>query len=79
MSQTSAEMNANTNPPEYVINFQINKEVLTPKSKALLDGWEKWSLNDIISALNYTNWRFCVDESEYFGEIVFLKLLEASK
>ena len=77
MSQTSAEMNANTNPPEYVISIHINKEYLMPEDEAFLNGWEKWSLEDIIPIFNSANWRFRLAASGYFGEIVFLKLLEA--
>ena len=78
ISQTSSEMNANTNPPEYVISIHINKEYLMPEDEAFLNGWEKWSLEDIIPIFNSANWRFRLAASGYFGEIVFLKLLEAA-
>ena len=79
MSQTSAEINANTYPLTHVIDIRINKEYLgTTQSEELLKGWEKWSLNDIIPIFNSANWRFCLSASGYFGEIVFLKLLEAA-
>ena len=42
MSQTSANMDAN--PPAYV-EVRIDKECECPE---LLDGWENWSLEDII-------------------------------
>ena len=44
----------------------------------MLRGWEKWSLKDIIPIFNSANWRFCLSASGYFGEIVFLKLLEGA-
>jgi len=78
ISQTSAEINANTNPPDHVISIHINKEYLMPEDEAFLNGWEKWSLDDIISIFNSANWRFRLAASGYFGEIVFLKLLEAA-
>ena len=43
----------------------------------MLKGWENWSLNDIIPIFNSANWQFCLSATGYFGEIVFLKLLEA--
>ena len=60
-------------------DIRINKDYLGKnESKELLKGWEKWSLNDIIPIFNSVNWRFCLSASGYFGEIVFLKLLEAA-
>ena len=43
-----------------------------------MNGWEKWSLEDIIPIFNSANWRLCLAASGYFGEIVFLKLCEVS-
>ena len=78
-SQTSADINANTNPLRHVIDISINKKYLgTTQSEELLKGWETQSLNDIIPIFNSANWRFCLSASGYFGEIVFLKLLEAA-
>ena len=60
-------------------DIRINKDYLGKnESKELLKGWEKWSLNDIIPIFNSVNWWFCLSASGYFGEIVFLKLLEAA-
>ena len=78
MPQTSAEMNANNNSPRNVISIHINKEYLMPEDEKFLNGWEKWSLKDIIAIFNSANWRFRLAASGYFGEIVFLKLLEAA-
>ena len=79
MSQKNAEISSNTNHLAQVIDIRINKEYLgTTQSEELLKGWENWSLNDIIPIFNSANWRFCLSASGYFGEIVFLKLLEAA-
>ena len=79
MSQKNAEISSNTNHLAQVIDIRINKEYLgTTQSEELLKGWEKWSLNDIIPIFNSANWRFCLSASGYFGEIVFLKILEAA-
>ena len=78
MSKTSAEMKAKSNHPSHVISIHINKEYLMPEDEAFLNGWEKWSLKDIIPIFNSANWRFRLAASGYFGEIVFLKLLEAA-
>ena len=80
MSQKSSEINANTNPSSHVINININKEYLTPNAEAFLNGWEKWSLENIIPIFKSAeDWKFLLAASGYFGEIVFLKLLEAAK
>ena len=79
MSQTNAEKSPNTIPLSHVIDIRINQEYLgTTESKDLLRGWEKWSLKDIIPIFNSAIWRFCLSASGYFGEIVFLKLLEGA-
>ena len=55
MSKTSAEMKAKSNPPSHVISIHINKEYLMPEDEAFLNGWEKWSLKDIIPIFNSAN------------------------
>ena len=78
MSQTSAEINANTNPPECVLKFRMrNPDDFTSEDAELLNGWEEWSLEDIIHRLNSAKWSVCLGKWA-FGEIVFLKLLEAT-
>ena len=72
MSQTSANVDANSTPPAYVI------EVERLDDTDELNGWEKWGLEDIMHRLNSADWRFCVSASGPFGEVVFLKLLEAA-
>ena len=79
ISQTSAEINANINPPACVIKVRMrDPEDRTPEYEELLNGWEKWGLEDIMHRLNSADWRFCVSASGPFGEVVFLKLLEAA-
>ena len=45
MSQTSADANANSTPPAYVI------EVERLDDAEELNGWGKWSLKDVIKVL----------------------------
>lgn len=79
VSQTSAEINAHINPPACVIKVRMrDPEDRTPEYEELLNGWEKWGLEDIMHRLNSADWRFCVSASGPFGEVVFLKLLEAA-
>ena len=78
MSQTIEEINVNTNPPTHIINIYINKEYLNPEDETFLNGWEKWSLEDIIPIFKCADWRFRLPASGYFGEIVFLKFMEAA-
>ncbi len=49
-----------------------------PEDEVFLKDWEKWSLEDIIPIFNSKNWKFRLAASGYFGEIIFLKLLEAA-
>lgn len=39
MSQKSAEINSNANPPVAAIDVHIDKEHFTPRAKKLLNGW----------------------------------------
>lgn len=55
-----------------------NPEDFTSADVELLNGWKEWSLEDIIHRLNSTKWSACLGASGPFGEIVFLKLLEAA-
>ena len=46
MSQTSAEINADINPGYAEVHIEKCLDA------ELLDGWEKWSLKDIIRTIN---------------------------
>ena len=79
MSQTSGEINANTNPPAFVLMVGMrNPDDFTSEGAVLLNDWKEWSLEDIIHRLNSAKWSVCLGASGPFGEIVFLKLLEAA-
>ena len=46
MPPISSEMNANTNPPDHIIKVHIYEDALD-----LTNGWEIWSLKDVIGVL----------------------------
>ena len=69
----------NSNPPACVLKVRMrNPDDFTSADVELLNGWKEWSLEDIIHRLNSTKWSVCLGASGPFGEIVFLKLLEAA-
>ena len=78
MSQTSAEINADINPgyAEVRIEKCLDAE--------LLDGWEKWSLKDVIRTINIMKGKISSKKSGYgmvlkfFGQIILNKILEAA-
>ena len=78
MSQTSAEINADINPgyEEVRIEKCLDAE--------LLDGWEKWSLKDVIRTINIMKGKISNKKSGYgmvlkfFGQIILNKILEAA-
>ena len=76
MSQKSAEINSNANPPVAAIDVHIDKEHFTPRAKKLLNGWGDWSLEDIVRIISSTKWQSYLSEAGYIGKIIFLKLLE---
>ena len=69
----------NSNPPACVLKVRMrNPDDFTSEDAELLKGWKEWSLEDIIHRLNSAKWSACLGASGPFGEIVFLKLLEAA-
>ena len=69
----------NSNPPACVLKVRMrNPDDFTSADVELLNGWKEWSLEDIIHRLNSAKWSACLGASGPFGEIVFLKLLEAA-
>ena len=69
----------NSNPPACVLKVRMrNPDDFTSSDVELLNGWKEWSLEDIIHRLNSAKWSACLGASGPFGEIVFLKLLEAA-
>ena len=69
----------NTNPSACVLKVRMrNPDEFTSEDEELLKGWKEWSLEDIILRLNSAKWSACLGASGPFGEIVFLKLLEAA-
>ena len=69
----------NTNPSARVLKVRMrNPDDFTSEEAELLNGWKEWSLEDIIHRLNSAKWSICLGVSGPFGEIVFLKLLEAA-
>lgn len=69
----------NSNPPACVLKVRMrNPDDFTSADVELLNGWKEWSLEDIIHRLNSAKWSTCLGASGPFGEIVFLKLLEAA-
>ena len=69
----------NSNPPACVLKVRMrNPDDFTSADVELLNGWKEWTLEDIIHRLNSTKWSACLGASGPFGEIVFLKLLEAA-
>lgn len=69
----------NSNPPACVLKVRMrNPDDFTSEDAELLNGWKEWSLEDIIHRLNSAKWSACLGASGPFGEIVFLKLLEAA-
>lgn len=77
ISETSEEVNANTNPP-VSIDVNINKKYITPWEEDLLNGWGNWSLEDIVHILRSTRWSLYLNAAGYIWKIIFLKLLEAA-
>ena len=79
MSQTSGEINPNTNPPAFVLKVRMgNPDDFMSEGAVLLNGWKEWYMEDIIHRLYSTKWSVGLGASGPFGEIVFLKLLEAA-
>ena len=77
MSQTSANMD--TNPPAYV-EVRIDKECA---NRELLDGWENWSLEDIIRVVELMkegkrNGNYYSKLATNLGQITLNKLLKAA-
>ena len=73
MSPTNEEVNANTNPPTHVIKVHIYEDALDA-----INGWENWSLKDVIGVLkNMTKTEYSLTGAKV-GNIVFYKLLEAA-
>ena len=73
MSPTISEMNANTNPPDHVIKVHIYEDALD-----VINGWENWSLKDVIGVLkNRTKTEYSLTGAKV-GNIVFYKLLEGA-
>ena len=78
MSQTSAKINADINPgyAELRIEKCLDAE--------LLDGWEKWSLKDVIRTINIMKGKISNKKSGYgmvlkfFGQIILNKILDAA-
>ena len=76
MSQTSANVDANVNP----VYAEIRIEKCTDDDVGLLDGWEHWSLEDIIRTIESMK----KAETEYgevlfyLGKITLNKLLKAA-
>ena len=69
----------NSNPPACVLKVRMrNPDEFTSEESELLNSWKEWSLEDIIHRLNSAKWSVCLGASGPFGEIVFLKLLEAA-
>jgi hypothetical protein len=72
MSQTSANVNANSTPPAYVI------EVERLDDAEELNGWEKWSLKDVIRVLKDMTKEWYGVRAMDMGNILLYKLLEAA-
>ena len=76
MSQTSSNVDANVNPGY----AEIHIEKCTDDDVGLLDGWEHWSLEDVIRTIESMK----KTEEKYgplaacLGQIVFNKLLKAA-
>jgi len=75
MSQTSAEMNVNINPPGYM---EICINHVTEKGKKLLNGWERWSLEDVNRTLDVLKEPGHRSAAQYVGQIIFNVLLKAA-
>ena len=72
MSQTSANVDANTTPPAYVI------EVKRRDDAEELNGWEKWSLEDVMKVLKDMTKGWYGVRAMDMGNILLYKLLEAA-
>ena len=72
MSQTSANVDANSTPPTYVI------EVERLGDAEELNGWEKWSLKDVIRVLEDMTKKWYGGSAVDMGSILLYKLLEAA-
>ena len=73
ISQTSAEMNANVNPPGYM---EVCIKHVKEKGKKLLNGWEHWPLEDVNITLDALKEPGYTSASMYVGPIVFNLLLK---
>ena len=67
MPQTSAEMNVNINPPGYM---EIYIKHVTEKGKKLLNGWERWSLEDVNRTLDVLKEPGHRSAAQYVGQIL---------
>ena len=79
MTQTSAEINADINPGYAEVRI---KKCLDAE---LLDGWEKWSLKDVIHTINIMEGKISSKKKsgygmvlKSFGQIILNKILEAA-
>ena len=72
MSQTSTDVNPNSTPPAYVI------EVERLDDAEELNGWEKWSLKDVIRVLKDMTKEWYGVRAMDMGNILLYKLLEAA-
>jgi len=72
MSQTNANVDANSTPPAYVI------EVERVDDAEELNGWEKWSLEDVIRVLKDMTKEWYGVRAVDMGSILLYKLLEAA-
>lgn len=77
MSQTSAETNANINPPGYM-EIHFEEKYLTESGRKLLEGWEHWSLEDVNKTLEVIDGEIWGAEAGYLGRIIFNVLLKAA-
>ena len=77
MSSTSANVNANVNPVNAdVVKVTTIEELSECDFPEMFEGWENWSLQDIIRILK--DMRSYGWGAVVMGNIVFRKLLEAS-
>ena len=72
ISQTSANVNANSTPPAYMI------EVERLDHAEVLNGWEKWSLKDVIRVLKDMTKEWYAVTAIDMGNILLYKLLEVA-
>ena len=72
MPSKNSQMNANTNPPTHIIQVHIYEDSLD-----VINGWENWSLKDVIKILkNMFKKEYSLTGAEV-DNILFYKLLEA--